>query len=70
MMLSLLITKKSMEHKVECKKCDGNGYISWEVIMPQGFTRDIGYPDSETAECRDCAGYGWIPSHLVVDTED
>ena len=38
--------------------------------MPQGFTRDIGYPDSETAECRDCAGYGWIPSHLVVDTED
>jgi len=55
---------------VECKKCGGNGYISWEVIMPQGFTRDIGYPDSETAECRDCAGKGSIPLYLVVDTED
>ena len=56
--------------KVECKQCDGNGYITWEVPVPHNFGIDIGYIDTDTAECADCAGKGWIPQHLVIDTED
>jgi len=59
-----------MEHKVECKECDGNGYITWNVPVPHNFGIDIGYIDTDPVECADCAGRGWIPPHLVVDTED
>ena len=55
---------------VECKECDGNGYITWNVPVPHNVGIDIGYIDTDTVECAECAGRGWIPPHLVVDTED
>jgi hypothetical protein len=55
---------------VDCSKCDGNGYITWEVTVPHNIGRDIGYIDTKNAECTECAGYGWLPSHLIVDIDD
>ena len=43
-----------------CSECEGEGVITYEIIRPQGFTRDIGYIDTDEEECTHCAGLGKI----------
>lgn len=41
-----------------CPYCDGDGQVEYEVPRPQGFTRDIGYIDTEWDDCLYCEGSG------------
>ena len=44
----------------QCPECGGRGEIEVDIYRRQGFTRDIGYIDTEWQTCDVCDGDGEI----------
>jgi len=44
----------------QCPECGGRGEIEVDIYRCQGFTRDIGYIDTEWQTCDVCDGDGEI----------
>jgi DnaJ-class molecular chaperone len=49
-----------MEHWIDCPECDGNGTVEREIFISQSMNNPYGFPDTESEECRNCAGVGRI----------
>lgn len=51
-----------------CVECLGDGVVEMDVPRPQGFSRDVGFLDSEVVECENCEGSGKV-ARLCVECE-
>ena len=49
-----------MKGWIDCPECDGNGTIEREIFISQSMNNPYGFPDTESEECRNCAGVGKI----------
>jgi DnaJ-class molecular chaperone len=45
-------------HTIQCPRCEGRGFETVEVPMPQSNSRDVGEIYEDDRPCEECAGIG------------
>jgi DnaJ-class molecular chaperone len=54
-------------HTIPCPRCEGRGFETVEVPMPQSNSRDVGEIYEDDRACEECAGIGVVEDEKEED---